>query len=341
MKYANVLFAPAAAFALCQIASASTGPTFYGTIYAEARASDVKTTTTYSDGSRTVEKSGRPELYDNGSRMGFRGSEKLNDTLEVLYRVEWRAPFESEHRNFEPRDSWLAVKHQKYGTLKAGRLLSPEAYIRYTYDYPTWGADGNRSNNAIRYESPTIKDTYVWLHYVMDENKETDSLDTDGYGVLVHHKKENYGLGAAYFSTDSHKKLHGVQFKNQFRATGFYKPNKKTQLDFIYQQNDFNDIHYGQASKDNWGIGVGGNYAINDKDTFYLHFNYAENPFGKDGSFKSTSIAAERQFTPNFAAFTELFLSKETINAPAYNGALAHKEQTEDVTLILGTSYRF
>lgn len=330
-----------------QVFAADTPPTFYGGLYVDVRSMGSTTTKTYEDGTKEVTKTTtRPYLFDNGSRMGVRGSMDIAPDTEFLYRVEWRSPMESESRNFESRDSWLAVKHKKYGTLKAGRLLSPEAYFRYTYDYPTWGADSNRSNNAVRYESPKFKDTEVWLHYVTDENNDTDLLGRDGYGVVVkHEKKDKYGLAAAYFGTDSQKTLHGVKFKDQLRVTGFYQMTDKAQLNFIYQTNNFNDVHYGNPSKKNTGVGFGGSYKLTEKDTLYGHVNYAKNPFGKDGDFKSVAIAAERQFTPKFSAFVEYDYYVTDVNVPAHTAegksVKAHKEKTEEPIFIIGTAFRF
>lgn len=90
-----------------------TPPTIYGGLYLDTRGSEDKVTKTYSDGTKTVEKTKyRQQLYDNGSRMGIRGEEALNDDMSVLYRFEWRSPLDTEQRAFEPRDSWLAIKHK-------------------------------------------------------------------------------------------------------------------------------------------------------------------------------------------------------------------------------------
>ncbi|MDO4894607.1 porin [Moraxella sp.] len=328
-----------------------TPPTIYGGLYLDTRGSEDKVTKTYSDGTKTVEKTKyRQQLYDNGSRMGIRGEEALNDDMSVLYRFEWRSPLDTEQRAFEPRDSWLAIKHKKYGTFKAGRLLSPEPYIRYTWDYPTWGADGNRSNNAIRYESPTFNGTDFMIHYVLDENKKggeskTESLDTDGTGIMVKHAKDKYTIGAAYFYSNSNKSLHGVKFKDQFRATGYYDITPENQINFIAQKNRFNDVHYGQESKNNWGIGIGGSHKFNDKDTIYTHVNYAKNPYGKDGTYHSYTLAADRKVGSRLIIGAETTYYKETINVPAHTEAgkdvLAHKQDTTSLGLIVFSAYHF
>lgn len=315
--------------------------------YVDTRASDTKVTKTFSDGTvETTKTPARPQLYDNGSRIGIRGSEKVSDNLDFLYRLEYRSPIDSDHRSLEPRDAWIGVKHKDLGTLKAGRLLSPEPYIRYTWSYPTWGADGNRSNNAVRYESPTWNDTSFMVHYVMDENNKdadskTDSLHTDGVGVLAKHQTDKYGLGAAYFHADSQKAIHGVKIKNQLRVTGFYNVDDKNQVNFIYQNNRFNDTHYGEPSKHNQGIGIGAHHKLDDKNTIYAHIDYAKNPYGKDGTFKQYTIAADRKVGQKLIVGAEAGYYKETINAPAHEQTLAHKQETSSAGVILFSAYTF
>ena len=134
--------------------------------------------------------------------LALEGLEKLNDDYEVLYKLEYRLENDGDlrnekikqpdgtektvakTRNFEARDSWIGVKHKKYGTIKAGRMLSLDPYVRYTA-YLASGVDGVRTNNTIAYESPKIKDVSFQAMYILDENKETDTIDRDGYSLLV------------------------------------------------------------------------------------------------------------------------------------------------------------
>lgn len=327
--------------------SANADPTFYGLLVGDVRGTESTNTKTYADG--TVEKTkkeARPQLFDNGSRLGVRGEEKLNDTYEFQYRAEWRSPVDSDARNWEPRDIWVGVKHKDYGTLKAGRLLSPEPYIRYTWGLPTIG-DGHRSNNAVRYESPTVKDTQVMVHYVIDENNETDSHDTDSYSVTVNHSTKDYGIGGAYLYANGNKVLHGIKFKDQFRTTGFYNLNDKHQVNFIYQQNRFNDTHYnGQASKTNTGIGVGTRHKYDDKTAFYTHFDYGKNPSGKEGTYKGYSLAGDYKITKTTLVGSEFGQYQTNYDVPAHTTSdgkdvKAHESKTNASYLMVYGQYRF
>ena len=43
-----------------------------------------------------------------------------------------------------------------------------------------------------------IKDVSFQAMYILDENKETDTIDRDGYSLLVKKNTDTYNVGAAY-----------------------------------------------------------------------------------------------------------------------------------------------
>lgn len=140
--------------------NAHAAPELYGYASLGVAANHTKTTNKTTNISTST--TDRPYLYSSGSRIGLRGSEKLNDDYEVLYKLEYRLENDGDlrnekikqpdgtektvakTRNFEARDSWIGVKHKKYGTIKAGRMLSLDPYVRYTA-YLASGVDGVRT----------------------------------------------------------------------------------------------------------------------------------------------------------------------------------------------------
>lgn len=68
-----------------QVFAADTPPTFYGGLYVDVRSMGSTTTKTYEDGTKEVTKTTtRPYLFDNGSRMGVRGSMDIAPDTEFL-----------------------------------------------------------------------------------------------------------------------------------------------------------------------------------------------------------------------------------------------------------------
>lgn len=297
---------------LCPLAhSSDQKPTFSGILYPAVPITQTTTTKTFADG--TVEKDtkkARPELLDNGSRMRVTGSKTLDSNMDVLYRIEVRSPTDadasdvSKKQSFTARDTWLAIKHKDYGTLKAGRLVTPEPYTRYTYTTLPTDIDGTRTNNSIRWESPiyqdgALKDTQLMVHYVLDENGSADTVGTDAVGLFANHAPadDKYALGIAYiYSNDKANKY-------QFRTTGKYDITDQYQVNFIYQQNGYNSKNYGDSvdSKLEQGLSVGGQFksAKDAKNTYYAQVNTAKNPAGKDGDSKALIVGVERAFVPN------------------------------------------
>ncbi|MFB6348494.1 porin [Moraxella sp. ZJ142] len=293
----------------------------YGTFYAKAFGTHTSTT----DKATGVTTTGfdRPGFYDDASRAGIRGSEKLNDTYEVQYRLEYRIPFDNEKRSLEQRDTWLAVKHKKYGTIKAGRLLSPEPYLEYSLQ--STDADGYRTNNSFRYESPTIKDTQLWVQYFMDENSDKDSVGSDGFAVMLKQEKSKYGIGVAYIRATATKSLHGYKLDDALRLSGYYQATPKVRLSTLYQHNnhvDFptekgitatiehtndhevgkniwvsytdNHVGYGESGGTQYGIGVGANKNLSKSvnvsaDLEYYHSSYPAKVVRETGLYLGAS----------------------------------------------------
>lgn len=354
-------------------------PTFYGGLYTNTWVSETKDTKTYADGTKEVSKSqSRVPLYDNGSRIGVRGSNTLNDKMEMQYRVEVRSPVDGDvkyaggketgkGRSFEARDMWIGVKHNDYGTVKAGRLLSPEPYVRYTYTtLPAPYTDGSRGNNSIRWESPVykegaLKDTQLMVHYVLDEKNSTDSHGTDAVAVYVNHtpKDAKYALGGAYFYADGDKAPHGVKIKDNFRITGKYDITDQYQANFLYQQNRFNDVHYGDTTpaKTESAISIGGQFKQNkdSKNVYFAQANLGKNPAGKPGDTKALIAGVTHSFKSNMDIGMEVGYYQTNHDVPAYtketkdaNGVVtattdikSHKSKSETGEVVIYTGFRF
>ena len=294
--------------------NAHAAPELYGYASLGVAANHTKTTNKTTNISTST--TDRPYLYNNTSRIGLRGSEKLNDDYEVLYKLEYRLENDGDlrnekikqpdgtektvakTRNFEARDSWIGVKHKKYGTIKAGRMLSLDPYVRYTA-YLASGVDGVRTNNTIAYESPKIKDVSFQAMYILDENKETDTIGRDGYSLLVKKNTDTYNVGAAYAYFGKAKTSYG-KLNYAARVTGNYKINEDYKVGGIYQQISYaND----DSAKNNTEQAVGVTLQhFKDKWTHTAHMNVVNNPSGKKGDGFELIGAIDRDISKNVSA---------------------------------------
>lgn len=339
MKLAKLFVLSSAGVLAASVAQAA--PQVYGAIYANADVTHTKTTKTYLDG--TVEKESgvnRPRVYDNASRIGIRGSEALNDQVDVQYRIEWRSPFDVNTRTLEPRDAWIGLAHKKYGTVKAGRMLTYDAYLN---EMP-WGRpaamDGLRVNNSIRYESPVINGNQATFQYIMDENKDgttagTDSINGDGYAVTLNRSTDKYSIGAAYVYADADDKSdhRGVMYvgqpiKDAIRVSGFYQATPTVKFTGMYQQNRFNGTQYDVASKTEKALAVGLIKKLDDKDEIYSQVNLFDNPDGKDGNRFDVIFGAKRDFSSKVYGGVELAFYNTKVDVPTHQ--VTNSDKTVD-----------
>jgi predicted porin len=133
----------------------------------------------------------RNEMESSNSRWGVRGHEKLGGGFRAVYQLETQFLVDSNTTAFAQRDSWVGLKHDKWGLVKLGRFDTP--FKEYGDDISFLGASsGNftstsavfrrfgfgtsntarfheRRVNAVQYESPEIGGVEFKVQYSTDE----------------------------------------------------------------------------------------------------------------------------------------------------------------------------
>ncbi|HEX3057851.1 MAG TPA: porin [Usitatibacter sp.] len=118
----------------------------------------------------------RNEMESSNSRFGVRGHERLGRELRAIWQLETEFHVDSNDSRFAQRDSYVGLKHDKFGTVKLGRFDTP--FKEYGDDISFLGvSSGNfvstssilrwfgigtsntarfheRGQNAVQYESP-------------------------------------------------------------------------------------------------------------------------------------------------------------------------------------------
>lgn len=344
MKLAKLFVLSSAGILAASVAHAA--PQIYGAFYVNGITGYEKTTTTKTDGATNTDSSHtRAHLYDNGSRIGVRGSEKLTDNVDVQYRLEYRTTFDNEHRMLEPRDAWIGLAHKEYGTIKAGRMITFDPYYENVPGGQAVAVDGIRANNSIRYESPVVDGNQFTLQYIADENRH-DTLGGDGYAVSVARQKDNYGLAAAYVNANvnadeinrqkADHNAHGGKWynlKDAIRVDTWYKPTEDWKLAAMYQHNRFMTT----GSETEKALMLGATKTI-DTMEYYGQLNLIDNPDGKNGDKYGLLAGATKNFTSTVYAGAELGLYKAKLNNTAADVA---KTETKTAELVLFSGIRF
>ncbi len=150
------------------------------------------------------------ELMSNASRLGFKGSEKINDSLEAIYQLEYEVYVDDgedvrsvggqrDDRSFRQRNIFVGVKGG-FGQVIGGH-----------FDTPLKGAQGkvdvfndlrgdirsmitnndHRLGNTVMYSSPKFAGFGAHLGYITSENEEVD----EGKSAAVYF--DNHGLYAS------------------------------------------------------------------------------------------------------------------------------------------------
>ena len=133
----------------------------------------------------------RNEMESSNSRFGVRGHEKLGGGLRAVWQLETQFLVDSNNTAFAQRDSWVGLKHDRFGTVKLGRFDTP--FKEYGDDVSFLGvSSGNfvstsavlrrfgfgesnaarfheRRVNAVQYESPDLGPAEFKIQYSTNE----------------------------------------------------------------------------------------------------------------------------------------------------------------------------
>lgn len=291
-------------------------PKISGRLYLSSLYEKTETKTTTDGVSTTTKSDARPTLNSGGSRIRFTGSEKINDTTDLEYRLEYNVKLdddnvtkEGKNNNFTSRTTYVGLKHKDYGTVHFGRMYTPDDdidYVNQAYLYSTGASNpfsyhGQRTNNTIQYTTPKFNNdkTQIKLHYAMDEdfavykegaNNNGGSVSTfvDGKSTSVKrdlvvghilHEDEKFDAGLSY--------THAGDDFSAVRGMFSYKPTKELTLGVMAQHVDYN-------SKDNeLGFIASAYYQLNDSLDIYGQAGHTTNFGGvKDATQTVGSIGA-------------------------------------------------
>jgi predicted porin len=150
----------------------------------------------------------RNEMESSNSRFGIRGSEKLGGGLKAIFQLETEFHVDSNDSRYAQRDSFVGLAHNRFGTVKLGRMDTP--FKEYGDDISFLGvSSGNftstsavmrrfgfgtsnaarfheRRVNVVQYESPQIGGLDFKAQY------STDEIDTAA------RKPHVWSMGAKY-----------------------------------------------------------------------------------------------------------------------------------------------
>lgn len=181
--------------------SAFAGAEIYGKVNVSLQASDE------GDGSVT-------ELKSNASRLGFKGSEKLDSGLTVVYKYEMQvdATDESGEKNLKSRNQYIGLKGD-FGEVLLGRndtvLKQSQGKFDIFSDYEgdiknLWEGE-NRMSDSITYKTPKFNGVQFGISYILDEDNDDSAVSLSAvYGDKALKKGKYYAALAIDSEVDGY-----------------------------------------------------------------------------------------------------------------------------------------
>lgn len=209
----------------------------YGKVYPELvfpdgkGATDANTTTcticTPAAGENAIVR--RTEMESSNSRFGVRGHEKLGQGLKAIFQLETQFLVDSVGTTFAGRDSFVGMAHDRWGTVKLGRMDTP--FKEYgddvsflgvssgnftstsgVYRHIGFGGQANaarfheRRVNAVQYESPDLGPLDFKIQYSTNEN-DTPTRKPHVWSAGLQYEIGNFAVLVGY---EIHKDLFGL-----------------------------------------------------------------------------------------------------------------------------------
>lgn len=348
----------ASAIALASITAAHAAPTVYGKAFVGVDYIN----TDYEDAKKSDESA--TKLQSHVSRIGFKGSESLTDTTNVVYQLEYGIKVDDSSTQFTSRNTFLGIEHNTLGTVLAGRHDTPyklskggvaqfDDYTETDIAKVMYGE--NRENNIIAYKSPTLVGmplTFMGAVKLSENDSEGDKLladtvyNADGtvktaakYTNEADQKDNGYSASLAY---DQNGVYLGAGFDSNigyadsaWRLAGSVDMGKMNMVNGLMLGAMYQNTNVYDKSDDEKSWLISGKYKVGAtpwavKAQYVNTDNYKG---GKDD--QATEIALGSEYTFNKATKAHMYVAQ-------INKDMAAANKDEDKTIVgAGLEYKF
>ncbi|WP_028455470.1 porin [Chitinilyticum litopenaei] len=166
-------------------------------------------------------------VADQGTRIAFTGSDKLDTGGKLIWRVESGVKMGTAAGStagvWGGREAWVGLQFDEFGTLRVG--LTDNAYKKasgsflqaldgaFNDDSSYYGGSqllrrmGGRSGNQIHYESPKFADMQFRTSYELGEYG--DHVNTDTFDAALTYTSKVFALGATFSQANDRKVSYG------------------------------------------------------------------------------------------------------------------------------------
>lgn len=238
------------------------------------------------------------EIKSNASRIGFKGTHKLNDDLKVVYKAEFQVDLDGDSAkgdSITDRNQYIGLKGN-FGEVLLGKndsmLKQSQGKVDLFNDLNgdiknLWKGD-NRLANTLTYKTPKFNQFQVGVTYVAEESPEGENA----YSIAALYGDKNLKKTKVFASVALDSDVKGYDVR---RATVQGKVAGVT-LGAIYQHQEKQD----GSGKLN-GVVVSAKYSV-DKVTFKGQYQTANADGGDDKS--GLSVGADYKLAKSTKLYT-------------------------------------
>ncbi|MCF7512017.1 porin [Pseudoalteromonas piscicida] len=184
------------------------------------------------------------------SRMGLKGSTKLQDGLEVFYKYEFQVEITDQDKdgksgdNLTARSQYLGVKGS-YGQLLIGRDDTPmkksqgkvDLMNDFSGDINSFFVGENRLGDTVQYTTPAINHLQFTVSYIAEDNSKQNG--EDGLSLSASYgdsklKKTNVYVAVAHDNKVAGQDINRVTVQGKlgdFKLGGMYQQNEAIDSD--------------------------------------------------------------------------------------------------------------
>lgn len=151
------------------------------------------------------------EVKSNASRLGFKGTHKLNEDLEVIYKAEFEVDIDGDGETFKARNQYIGLRGD-FGEVLLGKNDSMlkqsqgknDLFSDHNADIKYLWVGENRLNDTLSYKSPTFNGFQLGATYMVED--EVDGKDAFSIAALYGDKKLKKSKFYASIAMDSEVK---------------------------------------------------------------------------------------------------------------------------------------
>jgi predicted porin len=239
-------------------------------------------------------------LESNSSRVGIKGSEKLNDSVEVIYQFEYEANVDDNDDDaLKQRNIFIGVKGD-FGQIIGGHIDTPlknaqnkvDLFNDLRGDIKNYiSPNDNRTDNTVMYSSPSAGGFVAHLAYMASEDEERD----DGKSLSLTYTSDSLYLALAFDQDIEAENAEALRAIAQYDISAW-------QLGLLYEQYDAD----GADSQDAWLVSA--LYNLNTDWALKAQYGQSEIAFGygpglSTDESESMSIGADYKLSKNVKVY--------------------------------------